>query len=78
MPCGQKNKTSEIDPQPDGDSAVGGDGRDHVQVEDSDHEQQNQIGAAEDALEMRLVRIVRGQYLLLGLNFVAPPSRRLS
>ena len=49
------------DPQPDRDSAVGRNRRDHIQVEDGDHEQQNQVGAAENALEVRLVRIVRGQ-----------------
>ncbi len=54
------------DPQPDRHAAVGRNRRNHVEVKDCDHEQQDQVGAAEHALEVRLVRIGRGQYLLLG------------
>ncbi len=45
-----KEKQQCDEPQPDGDSAVGGDRRNHVQVEDGDHKQQNQIPTAKDTL----------------------------
>ena len=42
------------DPQPDRDAAVGGNRRHHVEVENGNHEQQNEITPAEHALQMRL------------------------
>ena len=41
------------DPEPDGDTAIGGDAGDNVQVEYGNHEEQHQIEAAEYALEVR-------------------------
>ena len=56
-----KEKQQRDEPEPNRNSAVGGNRRHHVQVEDRDHEQQNQIPTAEDTLEVRLVGIVRRQ-----------------
>jgi hypothetical protein len=46
------------DPKPDGDAAIGGDRRHHVQVKDSNYEQQDKVEATENALQMRLVDFV--------------------
>src|SRR5690349_8207732 len=43
-------------PKPDGDAAVGGDGGNYVQVEDSDNKEQNEVPAAKDTLQMRRSR----------------------
>ena len=40
------------DPEPDGDAAVGGDGRDDVEVEDGDDEEEDEIAASEGADEV--------------------------
>src|SRR5713226_5689989 len=42
-------------PQPDGNGSIGGDGRNHIEVDHRHYEQQNQVPAAEHALQMRLV-----------------------
>src|SRR4029077_6298039 len=57
------------DPQPDCDPAVGRNRRNHIQIEDRDHEQQDQVPPAEYSLQMRLggVVIFGGQMALLGL-----------
>jgi hypothetical protein len=46
------------DPEPDGDTAVSGDAGDDVEVEDGDYEKQDQIEAAENALEVRWIRVL--------------------
>src|SRR5882762_1272399 len=42
-----EEKKKRDDPEPDGDAAVGGDGRDYVQVEDGDHEEEDEVAASE-------------------------------
>src|SRR5579871_5737005 len=42
------------DPEPDGDAAIGGDGRNDVQIEDGDDEEQNEIAASEGADQVGL------------------------
>ena len=42
------------DPEPDCDPAVGGDGRDYVEIEDGNYEQENEIAAPEGADQVRL------------------------
>src|ERR1700686_1518933 len=42
------------DPEPDGDAAVGGDGRDDIEVEDGDYEEEDEIAAPEGADEVGL------------------------
>ena len=42
------------DPEPDGDAAVGCDGGNYVQVEDSDYEEEDEIAASEGADQVRL------------------------
>ena len=42
------------EPEPDGDATVSGDAGDYVEIEDGDYEQQHQVPAAEDALEVGL------------------------
>ena len=49
------------DPEPDGHAAIGGDRGNNVQIEDGDDEQQDQVEAAEDALQVWLVRIGGGR-----------------
>ena len=67
-PLRPEKQEQRYDPQPDCDPAIGRNRRDHVQIENRHHEQENQVGAAEDTLEMRLLRIRRRQYLLLGVG----------
>ena len=43
------------DPQPNGDSAIGGDARNHIQIEDRHHKQQHEIPAAENAFQVGLL-----------------------
>src|SRR5262249_18019844 len=45
-------------PEPHGDAAVGSNAGHDVQVEYSNHEEQNQVEAAEYALQVRLVRVL--------------------
>ncbi len=52
MPCGQKKRTQGDDPQPDGYAAIGGDGRDNVEIEDRDDEEKDEVPAAQDAAQM--------------------------
>ena len=42
------------DPEPDGDAAVGGDGGDHVEVEDGDYKEEDEIAASEGADQVSL------------------------
>jgi hypothetical protein len=51
-PLGKEKKKYGNDPQPDGNSAVGRNRRNYVQVEDGNHEQQHQIAAPEGADQM--------------------------
>jgi hypothetical protein len=47
------------DPEPDCDAAVGRDGWNDVQIEDGDYEEQNQVPAAKDALQVRMIGVLR-------------------
>ena len=44
------------DPEPDGDATVGGDGGEDIEIEDGDDKEENEVAAAENALQMRLRR----------------------
>ena len=47
-----EKKKKRNDPEPDGDATIRSDGRNNVEVEDGNDEEQNEVPAAEDALEM--------------------------
>ena len=49
-----EEKEQRDDPEPDGDAAVRRDGRDDVEIEDRDDEEQHQIAASEGADQVRL------------------------
>ncbi len=49
-----EEKEQRDEPEPDRDSAVGGDGRNDIQIEDRDHEEQHQVPASEDSFQVRL------------------------
>jgi hypothetical protein len=65
-------------PEPDGDSAVGGDGWDDIQVENGDNEKQNEVHASQDAAQIRHagsdVRGGRDDGLVL--QYAAPSSAK--
>jgi hypothetical protein len=42
------------DPEPDGDAAIGRDGRDYVEIEDGNYEQENEIAASQGADQVGL------------------------
>ena len=44
-----EEKNQGDDPQPDGYAAIGGDGRDNVEIEDRDDEEKDEVPAAQDA-----------------------------
>src|SRR5579863_155558 len=49
-----EEKQERDDPEPDGDPAVGRDGWNYVEVEDSDYEKEDEIAASEGADQVRL------------------------
>ena len=59
------------DPQPHRHSAIGCDRRHHIEVEHRYHEQQHQINAAQNPLQMRLfdLTIMNGWNLISWLTF---------
>ena len=80
---GPKEQQEGNDPKPDGGATVGGDGGNHVQIEDGDDEEQNEVRAAQDALEMwrfvwfedrggRCDDLVRQRTSLLGESLPVP------
>jgi hypothetical protein len=48
---GKEKKNERDEPEPDGDSAVGGDGGNDVEVEDGDDEEEDEVAASEGAEE---------------------------
>src|SRR6185437_9438066 len=48
-----EKKDQRNNPEPDGDATVRGDGGDHVQVENSDDEKENEVPAAQNATQTR-------------------------
>ena len=50
---GPEEKHERNNPQPDGDPAVCGDGRQDVEIEDGDNEKEHEVALSEHALEMR-------------------------
>src|SRR5215831_9507266 len=49
---GPEKKKKRNNPEPDRDAAIRSDGGNHVEVEHSDDEKQNEVPSAENALEM--------------------------
>ena len=49
-----EKKNERNNPQPDGHTAIGGDGGNHIEIENGNDEQQHQIAAPECADQMRL------------------------
>src|ERR1700693_5078856 len=51
---GPEEEKQRDDPEPDGDTAVGRDRRDYVEIEDGNYEQENEIAASEGADQVGL------------------------
>ena len=70
MPCGQKKRMQGDDPEPDGDAAVGGDGGNDVEIEDSNYEEENEVAASEGADQVRLGGLGRWWTMVTGARVV--------
>jgi hypothetical protein len=62
------------DPEPDGDAAVGGDGRDDVEVEDGYDEEEDEVAASEGADELGVCGLGGGGQVFVNPQRLKPLS----